>query len=108
MTWEILTAFMAKYGIVSLQAGFGGAAYNLYTIATSSKPFLWSLFWTTVFLAIFVGNTVSSFLPHDVPGRDGLIYLSGLMTLPLLRFMEQNGVGWLVSRVFGFEIKEEK
>lgn len=71
-----------------LLAGFGGVVGYLSDVVRNGKPFSWIGYIVFVLVAFFVGQVLDSWLPSDMPGRGGLLMVSGTAAYPVLAAMQ--------------------
>lgn len=74
-----------------LLATLGGVAVVLYKkIQGQNLGIVMSLCY--IILAFITGVIVGEFIPHDMYYRDGLVGISGILSLPIMGVLETEGV----------------
>lgn len=78
---------------------FGGAAFFFYRVY-KGQQFRASMFFLNLFLAFFVGYVVGKFFPTTLSSdiRDGMIAVSGFLSLPILELLEKKGLLFMLKR----------
>lgn len=88
-------ALMLKSGAI---AAFGGAVGYLVDVAHREKQFSWLTYGVFVLTAFFVGQVLDSWLPSDLPGRGGILMVSGTSAYPILQVLRARTLA-LVEKV---------
>lgn len=70
-------------------AAFGGIVGHLVDVSHSQVAFSWKSFFIAVLVAFFVGQVLGTWLPGNVPGRDGILMVAGTSGYPLLVIMQE-------------------
>lgn len=109
--YDFLTAIFTLYNKFSeiLAAGvmsaFGGVAAYVYGNVKGDKPFKFSGFLISIFLAFFIGNLIGSFIPKQFEYRDGILLIAGYSAFPILALLESKGkeivISFLEKRLLG-------
>lgn len=86
-----LSEFFVAYVIYGVHGGLGAAANYLYHHANKGKPF--NLVGLIIFMTLgaVTVSMIGPLIPHDMPGRDGLLIAIGFMFSPILDFLDTNG-----------------
>jgi hypothetical protein len=79
-------AGMAKSGFL---AAFGGMVGYAADVVHRGAPFSWLAWAVFVATAFFVGQVLDSWLPLNLPGRGGVLMVSGTAAYPVLTAMQQ-------------------
>ncbi len=81
------TAFSAKSIII---AGIGGAMQYIYSVYKGHKFEFWR-FSTRVILAGFIGYIAGELIPLDTSGRDAILAILGVSSLPIMDIIHEKG-----------------
>jgi hypothetical protein len=74
-----------KAGVLS---AFGGIVGYLVDVANDdTKRFSWVTYTVFILCAFFVGQILNDWLPADMPGRGGVLMVSGTAAYPILQVM---------------------
>lgn len=82
-------ALMIKSGAL---AAFGGAVGYLVDVVNTDKRFSWLAYAVFVGTAFFVGQVLDSWLPANLPGRGGILMVSGTSAYPILQVMRSRAL----------------
>ena len=74
-------ALTAKSGLL---AAFGGVVGYVADVMHKGVVFSWAAYAVFVLTAFFVGQVLDSWLPHDMPGRGGILMVAGTSAYPIL------------------------
>lgn len=82
-------------GIVKagLLASFGGLVGHLVDVVHRKATFSWLSFFVAILVAFFVGQVLGEWLPHELPGRDGILMVSGTSGYPVLVLLQERVKG---------------
>lgn len=74
-------------------AGFGGlVGYAIDVVNDPEKRFSWIAYGVFVLCAFFVGQVLDDWLPHDMPGRGGVIMVAGTAAYPVLQMLRDKAI----------------
>ena len=79
-------------------AAFGGMVGYLVDVTHGQKTFSWLGYGVFVLTAFFVGQILDSWLPSDLPGRGGLLMVTGTTAYPVLQVLRARTLA-LVERI---------
>lgn len=87
---SIIMSILAKIK-APLLATLGGVAVVLYK-RIQGHPLGLIMSFCYIFLAFITGVIVGEFIPYDMYYRDGLVGISGILSLPIMGVLETEGV----------------
>jgi len=79
-------------------AAYGGMVGYLVDVTHGQKTFSWLGYGVFVLTAFFVGQILDSWLPSDLPGRGGLLMVTGTTAYPVLQVLRARTLA-LVERI---------
>lgn len=71
-----------------LLAAFGGLVGHIVDVVQGKQTFSWPGFLAAAFVAFFVGQVLGNWLPSEMPGRDGVLMVSGTSAYPVLVLLQ--------------------
>lgn len=83
---------MMKSGLL---AAFGGVVGYAADVVHKGKPFSWLAYAVFVVTAFFVGQVLDYWLPHDMPGKGGVLMVAGTAAYPILITLQTKVIAFL-------------